>query len=146
MQKYIILKIDSNLAKENPDSIDEVIHHSEKHYSKHSDLGVSFFEVVMTIGEFVVALLSLPFISENINTKKITIKFGGFELAGNVRSILNAICRDPEVLGVLRKAYYNNEVGILGDSQSAVKIYEEIAEFFRIEECMTNANKDASNG
>ena len=146
MDNYIILRVDCSLVNDSPEYATQLSKYAAKHYIKNSDLGVSTFEVIMRIAEFGIALIALPFIGEYINSKRISVKFRGFELTGDIKTVLKDLCRYPEVFDQIRHAYYENDLKTCGNSRYAAKLYAEIESIIKAEENISNSEVSQENG
>lgn len=128
MRDYIILHVKQAEIENDPMLKEALTKYSSDSFSRHSDLAIEIFTVVLTAANFIVSIMALPYIVQLIDAGSIVVSFNGFELENNWKKIIRDICRDPNIKDEFTKAFENQEVNIKGQSSKVLRFYNEIKE------------------
>ncbi|MBP3651095.1 MAG: hypothetical protein J6K73_15090 [Clostridia bacterium] len=137
-KKYIVLHVDYDTINEDKDFQEALITYSVSSFSKHSDLGIETFEVIMELAQFAVAIIALPRISQLLEQQRITVSFGGFNMHGNWRKIVRNISNDPEAKDEFIRALHDHKLVITGESQKVLSFHNEMRKVI-FENCDTES-------
>lgn len=137
-KKYVVLHIDYDTVNEDKDFQEALITYSVSSFSKHSDLGIETFEVIMELAQFAVAVIALPRISQLLEQQRITVSFGGFNMHGNWRRIVREISNDPAAKDEFIRAFHDQKLDITGECQKVLSFHSEMKKVI-FESCDTEA-------
>ena len=131
MDKYIVLHIVCSIINNNQGFKDSLVARSEKCFLKRSDLAVETFEVIMTLAEFAVAIIALPYIAQFIDRNKITVSFEGYELSDNWKRVIKQICKNPDAKSVFVQALHDHDISVSGNSKNVISFYTEVKQILK---------------
>lgn len=131
MDKYIVLHIDCAVINGNQGFKESLVACSEKCFLKRSDLAIETFEVIMTLAEFAVAIVALPYITQFIDRNKITVNFEGYELTDNWKHVIKQICKNSDARRVFVQALDNHDISVSGNSKNVISFYTEVKQILK---------------
>lgn len=120
MEQLIVVSVETSVFKGNNELEKTLISYAVHHDRIHSDLAIETLQLIMDVVEFFAVTISIPLIASFINSKKIIVKFEGFELTGNWKTVLKELCKDTSIKEMFIAELRKKSIDVNGQSASAV--------------------------
>lgn len=142
MDTHILLKMDNSIATNNHSVLETLKTYSEASFATHSDLAIETFNIILGVGNFLLAILNSPYIVKLIDSKEMIVSFDGFNVSGSWKEIIKSICNDPYAKEMFIKSYYQHAVSVKGKNSDATNFHREIRALLGIQLDDIDSNGD----
>lgn len=117
--------------------MDSLIHHLRPYsingLEAHSSAGVEIATLIISVGQFIVALIQIPMLIEFFSRQEIIVKLGGIKINNSVDDLLNIIKNNPDLLKEAKKALQNNALVVEGKGKAVTAFLAKLNDLINME-------------
>ena len=100
----------------------------------HSSAGVEIATLIISVSQFVVALIQVPMLIEYFSREKIIVKLGGIKMNNSVDDLVNLIKNDPERLDEAKRALNDSTIEVEGRGQAVTAFLKKLKDLVNAED------------
>lgn len=109
--------------------VSQLGNYCENHKKVKSCTGLEIATFIMTVGQLIAALAALPMLTDALNNKHITVKFGGTTLGYTVDEVLSTLRNNSDFLEAAKKAINENTFEISGKGKVVDEFWKKLKEY-----------------
>lgn len=122
-QLYIEMENNSH----NKDSIiPQLKTYSINTFETHSSAAIEITTLIITIGQFIIALIEVPALFDLFSLNKIIVKIGGVKISNSVDDLIRIIKSNPDLFQETKKALQSHTLEIEGKGKAVIDFLEKL--------------------